>query len=84
MSIFSKIIEVFTKEYREETEYREFLEDNVDKAKLKGSNFNVDASVENLKYINFRNNFHLSVEEINQKQNKQIKQTKREIEDIER
>lgn len=32
--LFKKILEVFTKEYKEETEYREFMENNIDKFKL--------------------------------------------------
>ncbi len=35
MSFFSKIIEVFTKEYRQEIEYKEQMRKNVDKFKLK-------------------------------------------------
>jgi hypothetical protein len=29
-----KILQVFTKEYKEETEYREFMKNNIDKFKL--------------------------------------------------
>ena len=33
MGIFSKIKEVFTKEYKEETKFQIFMEENVDKMK---------------------------------------------------
>lgn len=32
--LFKKILQVFTKEYKEETEYREFMKNNIDKFKL--------------------------------------------------
>ena len=35
MSFLQKIKEVFTKEYKQETEYRDFVEKNVNRFKLK-------------------------------------------------
>ena len=39
MSIISKIKEIFTKKYKEETEYIESMEENLDSFKLKSDNF---------------------------------------------
>lgn len=57
MSIFSKILEVFTKEYRKETEYREFQEDNINRFKLKSDNYNIEESIESLRRNKFKSNF---------------------------
>ena len=65
MSILSKIMEVFTKEYKEETKYQIFMEENVDKMKLANENFDADESVERLKRKEFQNNLHVSTVENN-------------------
>lgn len=57
MSIFSKILEVFTKEYRKETEYREFQKDNINRFKLKSDNYNIEESIESLRRNKFKSNF---------------------------
>lgn len=57
MSIFSKILKVFTKEYRKETEYREFQEDNINRFKLKSDNYNIEESIESLRRNKFKSNF---------------------------
>lgn len=44
-----KIFEIFTKEYRIETEYREFMKNNIDKMKLKSNNYDVDERINKLK-----------------------------------
>ena len=55
MSIISKIKEIFTKKYKEETEYIESMEENLDSFKLKSDNFNADESIEELKNIENKN-----------------------------
>ena len=45
-----KLLEVFTKEYKEETKYREFMKQNIDKFKCPSYNFeSVDDKVARLK-----------------------------------
>ncbi len=63
MSFFSKIIEVFTKEYRQEIEYKEQMRKNVDKFKLKNSQERLGLS-ERLKSqidTNIESNFRIEV-----------------------
>ena len=63
MSIFSKILEVFTKEYRKETEYREFQKDNIKRVKLKSDNYNIEESIESLRKNKFKSNFRVLPEQ---------------------
>ena len=65
MGILSKIMEVFTKEYKEETKYQIYMEENVDKMKLANENFDADEAVERLKRKEFQNNLHVSTVENN-------------------
>ena len=65
MGIFSKIKEVFTKEYKEETKFQIFMEENVDKMKLANENFDADEVTENLKRKEFQSNLHVSTLENN-------------------
>ena len=64
MGIFLKIKEVFTKEYKEETEYREFMESNINNFRLESDNYNANESIESLKISNFKNNFKVSPEQL--------------------
>ena len=63
MGILKKIKEVFTKEYRQETEYRELLKKNIDKIKLK-SEEHVDFAkkLNYLKDNDFQSNFHVKTD----------------------
>ncbi len=60
--MLDKVKEVFTKEYREETEYREFMKSNVDFFKLKNKSESIDEKVARLSRINFVSEFNIEVE----------------------
>lgn len=63
MSLIKKILEVFTKDYRQETEYREFLEENINRIKLKSQeHFDFTKGLQNLVDANFQSNFHISTD----------------------
>ena len=57
--MFSKILEVFTKEYRKETEYCEFMEKHADCFKFKGECESVDEIVGRLN--GFKSNFAVNI-----------------------
>ena len=62
----NKILEVFTKRYREETKYQIFMEKHRDLFKLNGDSFNVDESIDRLRKINFHSDFHVDINYDNQ------------------
>jgi len=63
MSFLQKILEVFTKEYRQETEYREHIRKNVDKIKLKSEErFDLSERLKNQMDNNFQSSFHVKVD----------------------
>ena len=57
MSIFSKIMEVFTKKYKEETGYLGFLKNNIDRFKLESNDYNIEENIERIRVVNFKSNF---------------------------
>jgi len=58
---FKKVLEVFSKEYKEETEYREFMEQNKDRIKYKSSENNIDKRIKALKNNNYKSNFNIKI-----------------------
>ena len=56
-----KILEVFTKEYREETKYREFMEQNIDKFKLELSSSDCESVDERVKRLKKLNKFNVEI-----------------------
>lgn len=52
-----KILEVFTKKYKEETEYKEFLEKSLPQMRLHTNGFDVEESVSMLSDKGFQSNF---------------------------
>lgn len=61
--MLSKVLEVFTKEYRKETEYREFMEKNLDIFKLNNKSEDIETKVKRLKDKGFVSNFRIKVGE---------------------
>lgn len=57
----NKVLEVFTKQYREETKYQIFMEKHKDLFKLNGDNFNVDETIDRLRKNGFHSNFHVDI-----------------------
>ena len=58
MSFLQKIKEVFTKEYKQETEYRDFVEKNVNRFKLKSEErLDLSERLKSLEDNNFQSNF---------------------------
>jgi hypothetical protein len=53
----NKILEVFTKQYKEETKYQIFMEKNVDRIKLQSNNYDVEERIQRLKNKNLKSNF---------------------------
>lgn len=51
------ILRVFTKEYKEEISYYEFMKSKVDNIKLKSNNYDVDERIKLLQKNNFSNNY---------------------------
>ena len=49
--MIKEILNVFTKEYKEETEYRQYMEDHIDDFKLKSNGYDADERVELLKQM---------------------------------
>lgn len=56
-----KILEVFTRKYKEETEYREFLEKSLSKMRLRTNGFDVEESVSRLADRGFKSNFKMDM-----------------------
>ena len=49
--MIKEILNVCTKEYKEETEYRQYMEDHIDDFKLKSNGYDADERVELLKQM---------------------------------
>lgn len=56
-----KILQVFTKEYRDETKMYECLEENSDVFKLNDEGFDVDENVKTLIKNNYKSNFKIDI-----------------------
>lgn len=56
-----KILEVFTKEYREYTKYIYFIQSMKDNIKLKCDSESIDDKINRLKNMNFQSNFHITI-----------------------
>lgn len=56
-----EILYVLSKEYKKEIEYREFMENNIDKFKLKEESESVDEKIKRLQNINFKSNFNIKI-----------------------
>ena len=67
--MFSKVREVFTKEYRKETEYREFMERQRFCFKLNNNSEDIEQKVKRLIDSKFVSNFHLNWENANDSRN---------------
>lgn len=61
-----KILEVFTRKYKEETEYREFLEKSLPKMHLRTNGFDVEESISRLSDRGFQSNFKIDIGAIEQ------------------
>ena len=59
--MLSKVREVFTKEYREETNYREFASKMLHNFRLKNRSESVEEKIKRLSDKNFVSNFKVSV-----------------------
>ena len=59
-----KILEVFTRKYREETEYREFLEKSLPKMCLRTGNYNAEEGIIKLSNRGFQSNFKIDIDTI--------------------
>ena len=55
--MIKKILQVFTRAYREETKYQEFLANNIELFKVNGTNESIDNKVNRLKSNNYVSNF---------------------------
>ena len=55
-----KVLEVFSKEYKEETKYREFMEQNVDSLKQSNKE-SVDEKVKRLINKDYKSNFKINI-----------------------
>ena len=63
MSFLQKIKEVFTKEYKQETEYRDFVEKNVNRFKLKSEErLDLSERLKSLENNNFQSNFQVKAD----------------------
>ena len=63
MSFLQKIKEVFTKEYKQETEYRDFVEKNVNRFKLKSEErLDLSERLKSLEDNNFQSNFQVKTD----------------------
>lgn len=63
MSFLQKIKEVFTKEYKQETEYRDFVEKNVNIFKLKSEErLDLSERLKSLEDNNFQSNFQVKTD----------------------
>ena len=56
-----KVLEVFSKEYKKETEYREFMESNLDRMKIKLTKDDIDKKIKVLKNNNYKSNFKIKI-----------------------
>lgn len=56
-----EICKVFTKRYREETRYQEFLQSFVPRAKLKDDGENLTAILDRLRNAGYKSNFYLRI-----------------------
>lgn len=52
-----KILKVFTKEFRQETKFLEFIENRILQDKLQSNDFNIDKEIQRLKKNNYKSNF---------------------------
>lgn len=59
--MLSKVREVFTKEYREETQYREFMSEMLPKFRLKNTSESIDQKVDRLIEINYESTCSMKV-----------------------
>lgn len=59
--MLSKVYEVFTKDYKEETKFREFIRNMLPHFKLKDSSEIVEETVKRLSDKEFVSNFHINV-----------------------
>ena len=63
MSFLQKIKEVFTKEYKQETKYRDFVEKNVNRFKLKSEErLDLSERLKSLEDNNFQSNFQVKTD----------------------
>lgn len=63
MRFLKKIKEVFTKEYKQETEYRDFVEKNVNRFKLKSEErLDLSERLKSLEDNNFQSNFQVKAD----------------------
>lgn len=51
--MFKKILEVFTKEYRKETEYYNFLQSRISDFKLKGTDEDIEEKIKVLQNLSY-------------------------------
>ena len=56
-----KVLEFFSKEYKEETKYREFMESNLDRMKIKLTEDDIDKKIKVLKNNNYKSNFKINI-----------------------
>ena len=56
-----KVLEVFSEEYKEETRYREFMESNKERVKLKSTKENIDKKIKVLSNNNFKSDFNVKI-----------------------
>lgn len=56
-----KLLYVFTKEYRDEVRYYEFLRKVRPRVKLKSDAESIDSNIERLRSIGFKSNCHIKV-----------------------
>lgn len=59
--MLSKVREVFTKEYREETQYREFMSEMLPEFRLKNTSESIDQKVDRLIEINYESTCSMKV-----------------------
>lgn len=59
--MLSKLCEVFTKEYKEETEYREFMENTLHSCELNDKSEDINEKVKRLVDKNFVSDFKVKV-----------------------
>lgn len=52
-----KILQIFTRTYKEETKYQEFLANNIELFKVNGTNESIDNKIDRLSSSNYVSNF---------------------------
>ncbi len=57
-----KILYVFTKEYRKEIEYEEFMKKNLENFKFNSDNYDAEEKILTLKKRNFHSNFSVKLD----------------------